>query len=148
MYLRSIALIFLALLLPCAGCDDGTVPARGKLLIDGEPADNGRLVLNPDGDGKRLYGVVTESGDFQLFVQGSKQGAIPGTYHVLFKHQLNLSEQAQQKLERQAAGLDLNELTVSYSSPRKTPIEVPEAGIEDLVIDIRRKDGWVKIVGD
>lgn len=131
-----------------AGCSDGTVVVQGRVSIDGEPVDNGRLILNPVGGGQKGIGGVDADSTFRLFAPGSKNGVLPGKYHVLFKHDLELTERARKKLERGAAGLDLAELSVSYSSPRDVPIEITDAGADDLIIQISRKDGWRQIVGD
>ena len=116
--------------------------------MDGESVDNGQLILNPTGEGPKAIGIVTSDGTFRLTAPGSKHGAFPGKYHVLFKHNLELTDKVRKRLERQIAGLDLKELSVSYSSPRKEPLEIPEEGAEELVIDIDSESGWRRIISD
>lgn len=143
--------IYLTLVLTTSllvGCDDGTVVVKGNVEVDGELATNGQLVLNPVGKGPRGFGHITEDGSFQLLSPGSKKGIPPGSYHVLYKHHPQLSDKARRTIEKRAAGLSIDELSVSYLSPKKEPVVVPEEGTENLQIAINRKDGWTKIVSD
>lgn len=130
------------------GCDDGTVEVTGRVEIDGEPVTNGQLILNPVGDGAKAFGRVVEGGMFRLLSQGSSKGIPAGSYHVLFKHQVELSESAKKTIVKRAGGLPIDELSESYSSPRKSPIEIPAEGTADLLITISRKEGWSRSVSD
>ena len=131
-----------------SGCNDGTVVVKGRVLVEGEPVTNGQLILSPVGKGPRAFGMVDESGAFQLISSESKKGCLPGSYSVLFKHQLELDEKKLARLKRQAPGITAEELTVSHKSPRKQPIVIPEDGLEDLQIDIRSNEGWRRLVSD
>lgn len=143
--LYSLAVVVMVTLV---GCDDGTVEVTGRIEIDGVAATNGQLILNPVGDGAKGFGGVAEDGRFRLFSQGSKKGIPAGSYHVLFKHQVELSESARKTLSKRAGGLPVDELSESYSSPRKSPVEIPAEGTDDLLIAISRKAGWNRSVSD
>lgn len=130
------------------GCDDGTVVVKGRVSVDGQPVNNGQLVLSPVGAGPRAFGRVAEDGSFRLVSAESKNGAFPGSYRVLFKYQLQLTDNQLAKLKRSAPGLSTEELTVSHKSPKDETIVVPESGVEDLEIEISESSGWKKLVSD
>lgn len=130
------------------GCSDDTVIVKGTVTMDGEAVDGGELFLNPVGEGPRAFALVNPEGQFQLVATGSNRGAFPGTYHVLYRNKVKLDARKQATLKRQAAGLDTSELMIRLQSPRKSPIVIPEAGTDDLVIAISRKEGWEQSIGD
>ena len=136
------------LVLACSGCDDGTVEATGRLLVEGEVASEGQLILTPVGGGDRAVGMVDPQGAFQLVTTGGKKGIVPGSYTVTVRQKPNLDSKKQEAIKRRAAGLNLEDLTVMFLGPSDQPIEIPAEGIADLVIDIRRDDGWLRSVGD
>jgi hypothetical protein len=124
-----------------AGCGDGSVTARGHVMIEGEPASGGRIMLSPVGRGPKAFSAVTEEGEFALRTGSKALGAFPGSYRVtLFQP---LDDAARQRLGGQLAGqLSADEFTVVYRGPRDRLLEISEAGNEDLVIDIRKSEGW------
>ena len=143
----SPALLLLGLAI-FVGCDSGAVPVSGTITIEGEPLSaNGRIILNPTEKGPKAYGVVVD-GKFQLRCDDSKNGAMPGSYRALVSYQPELTDSQKSKLGRMASGLDIAELTVSHSSPKKVPIEIPAEGTDALAIDVREEAGWRKIISD
>ena len=131
-----------------AGCDNGAVPVSGTIALEGEPLANGRIILNPTEKGPKAYGLIDADGKFRLQCDDSKKGAMPGSYRALVTYHPELSKTQKSKLNRMASGLDVGELTISHSSPKKKPIVIPEDGTDSLAIDIRDKDGWRKIISD
>ena len=145
---KAVCLLLASFAAANVGCNDGTVVVKGRVSIDGKPVDNGQLVLSPVGKGPRAFGNVREDGTFRLVSAESNNGALPGSYSVLFKHQLQLTKKQLAKLKRSAPGLSTEELTVSHKSPKGEAIVVPEGGIEDLKIEISEAAGWRKLVSD
>jgi hypothetical protein len=130
-----------------AGCNDGTVTARGRVLVDGQPVSGGRLSLNPVVKGPRAFSLVTTEGEFALRATGGAKGAFPGHYHVFFQQPPNEATRA--RLARELAGqISIDELTLSYRSPNGETILIPDTGADDLVIDIRSDRGWTRNLND
>jgi hypothetical protein len=132
-----------------SGCSDGTVPAKGHVLLEGKPVDSGQLFLSPQGDGPKAVSLVAEDGAFVLKVpeRKGKPGAFPGTYRVLFRTQAD--DDLRKRLEREMAGqISANEVTVSYMSPPDQPVVISESGDEQMQIDIRAADGWGRLLSD
>ncbi len=79
----------LALLSMCltvvAGCGDGSsmVPATGKLMVDGKPAEGAVILFHPEpsGTGKIGAAPVKEDGSFAISTDG-KLGIPPGSYKL------------------------------------------------------------------
>ena len=136
-------------LITLVGCNDGSVPAGGMISVDGEPINNGRIMLNPvDGNGKKAFGIVMEDSTFQLRSVDSKRGVFPGSFRVTVTLKPEISESQRKKLQRQAAGLAIEELTASYTSPEDYALEIGEGGNSDLQIEILTKEGWSKRISD
>lgn len=138
-------------LLLCLGCNDGSVLVKGSVSVDGEALESGRMIFSPvKGDGKQGLAAIQPDGTFQLRGGDSKTGAFPGTYRVTITQKPTLSDEQRKKISKQAAGLTVDELTVSYISPKDTPIVIPESGSDDLSIEITTKGrtAWDKIVSD
>lgn len=139
----------IAVLLPLSagGCGDGSVRARGHLLIEGEPAGAGRLSLAPIGGGKRCFSAIGAGGEFDL--RGVEtSGAMPGQYTISFRGPLD--GELKSKLERglKGKGLSIDELSVSYRPPQAATVTIPETGSESLEINIRSEDGWRLVVNE
>ena len=88
--LASIGVVhILALLTICltvvAGCGDGSsmVPATGKLMVDGKPAEGAVILFHPEPSGAGKIGAapVTADGSFAVSTDG-KLGIPPGTYRL------------------------------------------------------------------
>ena len=61
----------------------GTVPAGGKVTLDGEPVEGASVAFSPQSDGgKAAVGMTDASGAFSLMTDGSDEGAMPGSYKV------------------------------------------------------------------
>lgn len=131
------------------GCGPAVVPVEGIVSIDGEPLTNGRLILNPKGgEGTTAFSNITETGAYRLQCVESTKGIMPGKYSVMVKFKPELTAKQKKSIERQASGLSLEELSVSFTSPEKEPVVIPEEGDTSFSIDISRKAGWQKMVGD
>ena len=145
--LRIVLMCVLSTMPTLAGCGDGTVTVRGHVLVDGQPATGGRLSLNPVTKGPRAFSMVTDEGEFALRASGGAKGAFPGQYRVFFQQPLDAATRS--RLARELAGqLSVDELTLSYRSPRDKTVEIPETGTQDLVIDIRPEQGWTRTLND
>jgi len=134
-------------LLGICGCGDGTVTANGHVTVEGKPASGGRLTLDPVEGGPQAFSLVAEDGAFALRVAGKNRGARPGSYYVSFEQPLD--ETARSQFARQLAGqLDANELSLSYLGPRDKPLVIPETGDENLNVEIRKEEGWMRSLSD
>lgn len=76
--------LILFLTMGCSGDGLKTVPVKGTLKIDGQPADNVTISLVPNDSSQETASGPVKSGSFELFtgVQGTK-GAVPGKYKVV-----------------------------------------------------------------
>jgi hypothetical protein len=135
------------LLLTYAGCGDGSVVAKGHVLIEGKPASGGRLMLTPIGGGPHAFSLVTDEGAFALRTGGDAPGAFPGSYRVSF-HQ-PLDPQTRKRYARELAGqLAVDDFTLSYECPRDKPLVIPDSGDENLVIEISQDQGWTRSLNE
>lgn len=68
-----------------AGCDNPgtapTVPARGTLFHNGQPAQEARIIFTPK-SGRPATGNTDEEGHFVLTTFESEDGAVPGEHTV------------------------------------------------------------------
>ena len=81
----SIAVVLLAL--SACGCGPHTVPVSGKIVVDGEPAENIRVVFQSAAGGDQVAPVATgltdKNGEYSLrLAQTNKKGVVPGPYAV------------------------------------------------------------------
>ena len=81
----SIAVVLLAL--GACGCGPHTVPVSGKIVVDGEPAENIRVVFQSAAGGDQVAPVATgltdKNGECSLrLAQTNKKGVVPGPYAV------------------------------------------------------------------
>jgi hypothetical protein len=136
-----------ALLIPLAGCSDGAVKANGRVLIEGENASGGRVLLTPIGGGTAAFSLVGERGEFALRSGSERLGAQPGNYRILFQRPLSPETRAQ--LARELAGqIRPEELTETFRAPGGTVLTIPESGDDNLTIDIRQDQGWTLSYND
>jgi hypothetical protein len=140
----SLALLGL-MLLGIAGCSGptgpSTVPAKGTLTIDGQPADNVTITLSPVGAGEPASGQV-KNGAFQLSTGTSgKPGAVPGKYKVVLA---------------QASATSMEDAKAMYTGgkggkggPPKQTLSFPEkykaAGTSDKEVEIKSGSNDLKI---
>jgi hypothetical protein len=130
-----------------SGCGEVTVPASGRVSIDGKSAPLGRLTLNPVGEGQRAYAVVGSNGLFALRTSEGDMGAVPGDYRVVFQHPVG--EQDRVSLTEKVAGeLSTSEVTIVYRSAADQPFVIPDSGSDDLEIEIRQSSGWKRYVSE
>jgi hypothetical protein len=135
------------LILAAVGCGDGTVDATGRVTIEGQPAAGGRLTLSPIGGGSRAFCLVTEEGEFALRARSDASGAVPGSYRITFRQPLDADSRA--RLASELAGqFAVDNMTVMYFGPSDQPLVIPEAGSQDLAIDIRQEHGWTRSVSE
>ncbi len=81
----SLALVLVACL--CCGCGVKTVPVSGKVIVDGVPAENIRVVFQADATGMTVapvaIGKTDKNGEYSLaLAKEKKKGAVPGDYAV------------------------------------------------------------------
>jgi hypothetical protein len=86
---RPAVLVAALLSLASLGCgkpasDFGMVPVKGKLLVDGQPAEHAAVVLHRlDMDVfEKPAGTAGADGEFQLTTLKANDGAFPGEYAV------------------------------------------------------------------
>ncbi len=81
----SVAVVLLAL--GACGCEPHTVPVSGKIVVDGEPAENIRVVFQSAAGGEQVAPVATgltdKNGEYFLrLARTNKKGVVPGPYAV------------------------------------------------------------------
>jgi hypothetical protein len=139
-----------------AGCGQAElVPVAGTVLLEGVPAASGRLMLTPLGGSdskgpvrpRAAASLVGAQGEFVLRTDGADPGAVPGAYRALFRQ--DVSPEEAPRSPRAAAGRPaLEELTVMYRSAPANPIVIGPEGNMELVIDIRERDGWTRVLSE
>ncbi|WP_406698937.1 hypothetical protein V5E97_08620 [Singulisphaera sp. Ch08] len=109
-----------------AGCTGGdtatapkisTVPATGKVSVNGKPVTEGILTLEPLVDGgstTQAMGPVKADGSFAVASAGGHDGAMPGKYRVLLQ-----SEATKQRKKR------MEEVTVEVKEGQALDINLP-----------------------
>lgn len=130
-----------------AGCHDGTVEAKGQVIVDGNPAARGRLTLSPVGGGERAFAMVADDGTFSLMTSEGAEGAIPGAYRANFQQVLDAKTRsilANQLSDEISAG----EINVLYENKNGDPVMIPESGTDNLEIDIRENLGWKRFFSE
>lgn len=72
----------LILLSGCGGAERiGTVPAKGKLLLDGQPLAGANIRFFPE-KGPAASGFTNDAGEFVMDTNGDNAGVLPGTHQV------------------------------------------------------------------
>ncbi|MDZ7616849.1 MAG: carboxypeptidase-like regulatory domain-containing protein [Patescibacteria group bacterium] len=74
-----------ASMLPVAGCGPSrpaTIPVRGTVTLDGEPAAGAQVMLIPEDGGRPAEGTTDDSGRFNLRTFEASDGAQPGRHSV------------------------------------------------------------------
>jgi hypothetical protein len=107
------------------------------VTIEGKPAV-GRLLLTPVGTGKQSNSIIAADGAFHLYTD-AEEGANPGTYHALIKVD-------PERLIANGAGDAETDggRTLIYESPRQDPVVIPDAGADEMLIEISPEGGWTK----
>lgn len=131
--------ILLALLFPTIGCgdtEDGRMTVyrvRGKVTVDGQPADGARVVLygaTPDLQGYGTVapaGVTNENGEFQLRSYDPNDGAPAGKFNVTIHWPEPIPEGADEEMYEPK-----DRLAGRYLNPQQSglSVEVPKGGGE------------------
>jgi hypothetical protein len=125
-----------------AGCSSKNIegrkavfPARGKLLVDGQPAAGAMIVLHPVGgayDAERPTATAGPDGSFELTTYVGQDGAPPGEYIVTAQWYLSAN--------KDAPGPWPNVIPDKYARPESSDLRVQiAAGPNELQpIAIRR----------
>ena len=143
--IRFVPLLTMAIAL--SGCKNAAIKSEGRVLIEGEPATNGKLMLNPVGEGAKAFSMVDDTGAFKLRTIGGGEGVLPGEYTVFF--QRTLSEEQQKPSDSRAATMArLDEVTLNYRAPKDKTVNIQPDQKDELIIDIREQDGWKISVSD
>jgi len=138
--LALVAAVGLVGLVGCSGpAGPNTVPAKGTLTIDGQPADNVTINLSPLDSTLPMASGPVKGGAFELFsgAQG-KPGAVPGKYKVVLA---------------QTGPASMEEAKAMYSKgggpPPKPKASFPEkylqAGTSDKEVEIKAGPNELKI---
>jgi hypothetical protein len=65
------------------GCsNDGLVPVKGRVQLDGKPIEGAAVLFEPEGGGVPATGVTDANGDFTLSTSGRGEGAATGMNKV------------------------------------------------------------------
>ena len=113
-----------------AGCGIKTVPVSGKVVVDGVPAENIRVVFQSDSTAQNVapvaIGKTNKDGEFSLsLAKTKKKGAAPGNYAVFLVWQDPDAEE--NPIEGQ---------TVANESPYKLP---PRANSGEIRFEVPAK---------
>lgn len=125
---------FVATSLALSGCGPKTVPVSGKIVVDGQPAANIRVVFQSASKEALVPPTATaltnESGEYSLsLAEKKKRGAVPGPYVVYLTWS-----------DPEADANPVEGMTVANESPYKLPpransgelrYEVPPKGAKD-----------------
>ena len=119
------ALLFMATL--CVGCGPRTVAVSGKIIVDGQPAENIRVVFQSAAGGMEVspvaIGLTDKNGEYSLsLAEKKKKGAIPGPYAVFLTWR-----------DPDAEENPIEGETVAKESPYKLP---PRANSGELRFDV------------
>lgn len=128
-----------------------TVPAKGVVLLDGEPVEGAAVVFAPVSPGKHPAQALTGSGGrFELRAFPSKEGAVPGSYQVAVSRTVeskgsnqaaNLGPDAGHAATTGGDSLWKNDLPAKYATPPSSALTavVPPEGTSDLKIELKSK---------
>lgn len=121
--------VVLGLLAPLtlASCGSSDVkvpvhPVKGKLLVDGQPADGATITLNPQGDfplkNAAPTATVKSDGTFAVNLYGNGDGAPAGNYVVTVQWFKLVKD------PNGASGRGPNVLPAHYATPEKSPVKI------------------------
>ncbi len=151
--MRYVLTVLLGLALSGCGSGSGTVPVKGKIMLDGAPLAGASISFVPQGEGRQATGTTDEQGVFTISTIEPRDGAMPGKYKVILSQNLPVeptpegmsADEAMQAAAKAAAtkpkktksGIPL--LPDDYTRIDKTPLqqEVPAKG--EIVYDIHSK---------
>lgn len=141
----------------CFQGDDGlpkTVPAKGKVLVDGTPIEGAVVVLMQDSGSNFARGITDKSGFFSLDTYETKKGAVPGSYQATVSKTVtveNATKLSQSMMEeaKAAMGGDASKINVSwvndlpnkYANPGTSglSVSIPDTGKTDITFELSRK---------
>jgi hypothetical protein len=140
-----------------AGCSDGLVDLRAKVLVDGQPLSGASVTLVGAG-GRDAYGTTNEAGIVEAFTTTERgDGVPPGEYRVLINKSADtapaeiprLDVNDAEALKRfQAATRGGNTaftrtaLPAIYLDPATTPLTCTvESGVEEVVFEVNGDAG-------
>ncbi len=86
--MRNTAMLMIFVAFMGCGSDSGTVPVKGKILLDGAPLPGASISFVPQGTGRQATGTTDDQGMFTLSTIDPKDGAMPGTYKVILSQNL------------------------------------------------------------
>ncbi|HVT27173.1 MAG TPA: hypothetical protein VHE81_04075 [Lacipirellulaceae bacterium] len=113
------------------GCGDGKIaryPVRGKILVDGRPAEGAMVIFCPVGGSpefqhERPFGVADAEGKFELRTFQPGDGAPAGEYKVMARWLAPKSRAAVQSADQdRGAGGSPDILGGRYFNPNTTPL--------------------------
>lgn len=118
----------------CGGAERiGTVPAKGKVLLDGQPLAGANIRFFPD-KGPAASGFTNDAGEFVMDTNGDNAGVLPGTHQV--------AVEKMGPFDPKDAYAPRERITPEkYSSIQSSGITVtiPDEGKTDIVIELTGK---------
>jgi len=145
--IRSVyGLLVLVAVLGLVGCGPSgpsTVPVKGTLTIDGQPADNVSITLSPLDSKLPTASGQVKNGAFQLFTgsQG-KPGAVPGKYKVVLSQMQTASPEELKAMYVKGGGpppSPKRSFAEKYTQASTSDKEVEvKSGPNDLKIDVAK----------
>lgn len=140
---HGVEFIVLVVIFGCGGCNGDsnkvqTFPVRGKVLVDGKPAGNAKLVFHPVARDERLQrlsprATADEDGYFELKTYWSGDGAPIGEYTITASWRGPLPANAgSDDFSVTAYEAQQDRLKGRYDDPAKTPLRVIIQGACEL----------------
>jgi hypothetical protein len=129
-----------ALLGMVAGCQQSDLAtASGTVTVNGVPLTGGSIQFLPSGGGPSAFGDIQPDGTFRLMTREPYDGAKPGSYWVSIMSDASTTSPT-------TPGKS-DDRRLSYRSPQDHPLTILADSDNQLVIDVRKEDGW-QIVED
>ena len=132
-----------------AGCSSGgpsTVPVKGTLTIDGQPANNITITFSPlDASLEAATGTVT-NGQFELFsgVEG-KPGAVPGKYKIVLAATAGSLDDAMKMMQSSEGGGPPTGDPTAKANKAPFPDKYLSAGTSDKEVEVTSGSNDIKI---
>ncbi len=105
------------------GCsDNGLVPVKGLVLVDGKPIENAAVLFQPEGGGVPATGVTGPNGEFTLSTAGVGEGATAGMNGVSVVK--SVVAQPNKKIEESEIVPMKYETPIKYVSPKTSGISI------------------------
>lgn len=132
-------------LLPLVGCEGGDVPrmarVSGRVLVDGKPLANVRVMFAPVGSQDRPFpgppssGLTDDTGHYKLFSsKDNSEGAVVGPCRV----RIHVREEIPEDIEKARTRV-VKQLPVRFNDQTTLKFDVPPQGTEKADFEVSWK---------